>query len=60
MIINKNEQCTKCGNEVNVTFGYRYCDICSFNFYACCKEHSFCPHCGKKIIPLHEKMNILY
>lgn len=60
MIINRNKHCTKCGNEVNETFGYRYCDSCSLVFYACCKEHSFCPRCGKEIIPLHEAMNILY
>ena len=47
MVLNNNKSCTKCGKEVNETFGYRYCQ-CGTIFYACCEQHSFCPSCGEK------------
>lgn len=47
-VLNRNKSCTKCGKEVNETFGYRYCD-CGTIFYSCCESHSYCPSCGRKI-----------
>jgi len=32
MIVNKSKTCAKCGKEVSMTFGYRYCDQCGVIF----------------------------
>lgn len=31
-VLNRNKPCTKCGQEVNETIGYRYCHRCGTIF----------------------------
>jgi endogenous inhibitor of DNA gyrase (YacG/DUF329 family) len=49
MIVNKSKTCAKCGKEVSMTFGYRYCDQCGVIFYTCCDSYSYCPSCGRQV-----------
>lgn len=52
-MLNRNKPCTKCGQEVDETSGYRYCHRCGTIFYACCESHSVCPQCNSmiKVLP---------